>query len=74
MKKYVSYGAGPRASQYLALGAKVRALLDGRFTPSIEDIRSLAVPVLRHRIVLNFNAEAEGMTTLSLIDRLTKDA
>lgn len=74
VKKYVSYGAGPRASQYLALGAKVRALLDGRFTPSIEDIRSLAVPVLRHRIVLNFNAEAEGMTTLSLIDRLTKDA
>ena len=74
VKKYVSYGSGPRASQYLALGAKVRALLDGRFTPSIEDIRSLAVPVLRHRIVLNFNAEAEGMTTLSLIDRLTKDA
>lgn len=74
VKKYVSYGAGPRASQYLALGAKVRALLDGRFTPSIEDIRTLAVPVLRHRIVLNFNAEAEGMTTLSLIDRLTKDA
>jgi MoxR-like ATPase len=73
VKKYVSYGAGPRASQYLALGAKVRALLDGRFTPSIEDIRSLAVPVLRHRIVLNFNAEAEGMNTLSLIDRLTKD-
>ncbi|HEY6171483.1 MAG TPA: AAA family ATPase, partial [Candidatus Kapabacteria bacterium] len=74
VKKYVSYGAGPRASQYLALGAKVRALLDGRFTPSIEDIRALAVPVLRHRIVLNFNAEAEGMNTLSLIDRLTKDA
>lgn len=74
VKKYVSYGAGPRASQYLALGAKVRALLDGRFTPSIEDIRALAVPVLRHRIVLNFNAEAEGMTTVSLIDRLTKDA
>lgn len=74
VKKYVSYGAGPRASQYLALGAKVRALLDGRFTPSIDDIRSLAVPVLRHRIVLNFNAEAEGMNTLSLIDRLTNDA
>src|SRR5688572_19366288 len=55
VKKYVSYGAGPRESQYLALGAKVRALLDGRFTPSIEDIRGLAVPVLRHRIVLKFN-------------------
>lgn len=74
VKKYVSYGAGPRASQYLALGAKVRALLNGRFTPSIEDIRELAVPVLRHRIVLNFNAEAEGMNTISLIERLAKEA
>jgi MoxR-like ATPase len=74
VKKYVSYGAGPRASQYLALGAKVRALLGGRFTPSIEDIRELAVPVLRHRIVLNFNAEAEGMNTISLIERLAKEA
>jgi MoxR-like ATPase len=74
VKKYVSYGAGPRASQYLVLGSKVRALLDGRFTPSIEDIRALAVPVLRHRLVLNFNAEAEGLNAISLIERLVKEA
>ncbi len=74
VKKYVSYGAGPRASQNLVLGAKVRALLDGRFTPSIEDIRKLAVPVLRHRVVLNFNAEAEGLSAVDLIDRLIREA
>jgi MoxR-like ATPase len=74
VKKYVSYGAGPRASQYLVLGAKVRALLNGRYTPAQEDIRALAIPVLRHRIVMNFNAEAEAVTTISLIDRLTKEA
>jgi MoxR-like ATPase len=73
VKKYISYGAGPRASQYLVLGAKVRALLDGRFTPSIEDIRALAISVLRHRIVMNFNAEAEGVSTLDLIEKLTKE-
>ncbi len=74
VKKYVSYGAGPRASQYLVLGAKVRALLNGRYTPSQEDIRALAVPVLRHRVVMNFNAEAEGITTVQLIDRLVSEA
>ena len=73
VSKYVSYGAGPRASQYLVLGAKVRALLDGRYTPSIDDIRSLAIPVLRHRVITNFNAEAEGMNSLSLIERLIKE-
>jgi MoxR-like ATPase len=50
----------------------VRALLDGRYTPAIEDIQALAVPVLRHRIITNFNAEADGVTTLSLIERLMK--
>jgi MoxR-like ATPase len=74
IKKYVNYGAGPRASQYLALGAKVRSLLDGRFSPSIEDIRALAHPVLRHRIVPNFSAEAEGITSVSIIDRLIREA
>jgi MoxR-like ATPase len=74
VKKYVSYGAGPRASQNLVLGAKVRALLDGRFTPSIDDIRRLAVPVLRHRVVLNFNAEAEGLSAVDLIERLIREA
>ena len=73
VSKYVSYGAGPRASQYLVLGAKVRALLDGRYTPSIDDIRSLALPVLRHRIITNFNAEAEGLTTIEIIERLVKE-
>jgi MoxR-like ATPase len=74
VKKYVSYGAGPRASQYLVLGAKVRALLNGRFTPAQEDIRAMAIPVLRHRVVMNFNAEAEGITPISLIERLAKEA
>jgi MoxR-like ATPase len=71
--KYVSYGAGPRASQYLVLGAKVRAVLNGRFTPSIEDVRALALPVLRHRIITNFNAEAEGLSSVEMIERLVKE-
>lgn len=74
VKKYVSYGAGPRASQYLVLGAKVRALLDGRFTPAQEDLRALALPTLRHRIVMNFNAEAEGLTPIALVNNLVKEA
>jgi MoxR-like ATPase len=71
--KYVSYGAGPRASQYLVLGAKVRALLDGRYTPSIDDIKALALPVLRHRIITNFNAEAEGVGSVQIVERLVKE-
>jgi MoxR-like ATPase len=71
--KYVSYGAGPRASQYLVLGAKVRAILNGRYTPSIEDVRALALPVLRHRIITNFNAEAEGLSSVEMIERLIKE-
>ncbi len=70
ISKYVSYGAGPRASQYLILGAKVRSVLNGRYTPSIEDVRALALPVLRHRIITNFNAEAEGLTSVQMIERL----
>ncbi|HEY3874442.1 MAG TPA: MoxR family ATPase [Candidatus Kapabacteria bacterium] len=73
ISKYVSYGAGPRASQYLVLGAKVRAILQGRYTPSMEDVRALALPVLRHRIITNFNAEAEGLTSISMIERLVKE-
>src|ERR1051326_8995412 len=72
VSKYVSYGAGPRASQYLVLGAKVRAILDGRYTPSIDDIRALALPVLRHRIITNFNAEAEGLTSVEIVSELAK--
>ncbi len=73
ISKYVSYGAGPRASQYLVLGAKVRAVLNGRYTPSIEDVRALALPVLRHRIITNFNAEAEGLSSVEMIERLVKE-
>ncbi|HEV3446733.1 MAG TPA: AAA family ATPase, partial [Gemmataceae bacterium] len=60
IKMYVTWGAGPRASQYLVLGAKARAVLHGRYYVSCEDIRAVAAPVLRHRIITNFNAEAEG--------------
>ena len=67
---FLSYGAGPRASQYLILGAKARALLDGRVTPLAADVDALAIPVLRHRIVTNFNAEAEGVTPVNVIERL----
>jgi MoxR-like ATPase len=70
VQKYVSWGAGPRASQYLVLGAKARALLHGRAFVNAEDIRAVAAPVLRHRMVLNFNAEADGVTPDSLIRRL----
>ncbi|NQV73142.1 MoxR family ATPase [bacterium] len=70
VKEYLNYGAGPRASQYLILGAKATAALDGRLTPSIKDVNSIAVSVLRHRIVTNFNAEAEGINSVEIINRL----
>lgn len=61
VQQWVSWGAGPRASQYLVLGAKARAVLHGRFTPGLEDVRAVAPSVLRHRVVTNFTAEAEGV-------------
>ena len=67
---YVSWGAGPRASQYLVLGAKARAVLHGRYYASCEDVRAVAAPVLRHRIMTNFNAEAEGIKPDDIIARL----
>ena len=67
VRKYISYGAGPRASQYLIRGAKSRAAIQGRFTPGIEDIKAVATPVLRHRIVANFNAEAENISPAEII-------
>jgi MoxR-like ATPase len=73
IKDWVSWGAGPRASQYLVLGAKCRAILDGRPTPSVDDVRAVSRPVLRHRIVTSFNAEADGVGTLEVIDRLIAD-
>jgi MoxR-like ATPase len=70
IRDYVTWGAGPRASQYLVLGAKARAVLHGRFCAAADDVRAVALPVLRHRIVTNFNAEAEGIKTDHLIRRL----
>jgi hypothetical protein len=63
----VSFGAGPRASQYLVLGAKARAALQGRPSASVEDVRALAVPVLAHRVVTNFHAEASGVRAADLV-------
>jgi MoxR-like ATPase len=73
VKDWITWGAGPRASQYLILGAKTRAVLDGRPTPDISDVRAVAKPVLRHRLVTNFNAEAEGINALQIIDRLVDE-
>ena len=70
VRDWVNWGAGPRASQYLILGAKARAIMHGRFAASVEDVRALAPSVLRHRILTNFNAEAEGMTSLDIVRRL----
>ena len=70
IKDWVNWGAGPRASQYLVLGAKARAIMYGRYHVSYEDIRAVAKPVLRHRILTNFNAEADGTTSLDIIERL----
>ena len=70
VRSYVQWGAGPRASQYLILGAKARAVLQGRFHAGCEDVRAVAYPVLRHRILTNFNAEAEGIKTDDIIRRL----
>jgi MoxR-like ATPase len=70
VQKYVSWGAGPRASQFLILGAKARALLHGRAFVNVDDVRAVALPVLRHRLVLNFNAEADGVTPDDLVRRL----
>ena len=70
VRDWVNWGAGPRASQYLILGAKARAIMHGRFAASAEDVKALAPSVLRHRILTNFNAEAEGMTSLDIVQRL----
>jgi MoxR-like ATPase len=73
VKNYVEWGAGPRASQYLILGAKARTILQGRYAVSIEDIQALAPSVLRHRIVPNFKAQGEGIASLDIINRLLAD-
>ncbi|MFP4367997.1 MAG: AAA family ATPase [Candidatus Kapaibacterium sp.] len=73
IRDYLSYGAGPRASQYLILGAKSKAAIEGRFSPDMEDIRAAALPVLRHRIVTSFNAEAENISPNDIVDMLLKE-
>ncbi|MCE9582130.1 MAG: MoxR family ATPase, partial [Planctomycetes bacterium] len=70
VRQWVSWGAGPRASQYLIIGAKARAILKGRFYVSTDDIRAVAHPVLRHRVLCNFAAEAEGVTSDKIVDKL----
>jgi MoxR-like ATPase len=72
VKDYLSWGAGPRAGQYLILGAKARAVLDGRFHVTTDDIKAVAQPVLRHRLVTNFQANSEGISTDDVIDQLIK--
>jgi MoxR-like ATPase len=72
VKNWVTWGAGPRASQYLVLGAKTRAVLAGRFAPGIDDVRAVAPMVLRHRVVTNFNAEAEGVKGDRIVADLLK--
>ena len=70
---WIEWGAGPRASQYLVLGAKAKAVLDGRPAPEIDDIKAMARPVLRHRLITNFNAEAEGLNTDDILSILLED-
>lgn len=70
--KYLSWGAGPRASQYLVIGAKCNAMINGKYSPDIEDVKSVAAAILRHRIVRNYKAEAEGVSMDTIIAELLK--
>ncbi len=70
IKKWMAWGAGPRASQYLILGGKARAILHGRYAVTCEDVRALALPVLKHRLIVNFRAEAEGTSSSQIISNL----
>ena len=68
--KYLSWGAGPRSSQYLIIGAKANALMSGKYSPDIEDVKKVAVPVLRHRLVRNYTAQAEGISIEAIIEKM----
>ena len=70
--KYLEWGAGPRASQYLVVAAKTHAVLTGKYSPDIEDVKAIATPVLRHRIVRNYKAEAEGFSNEDIINEFLK--
>ncbi|MFW5768250.1 MAG: AAA family ATPase, partial [Bacteroidota bacterium] len=72
-EKYIQWGAGPRASQYLVIGAKAHAILHGKYSPDIEDVKAVAKIILRHRIIKNYKAEAERLTTEEIIDAYLKD-
>ncbi|NOX18353.1 MAG: MoxR family ATPase [Chlorobi bacterium] len=71
VKELISWGAGPRASQYLTLAAKTRAALEGRFTPNIDDVKKSLLPVLRHRVIPSFNAEADGIDSVAIINMIS---
>ena len=71
--EYLTWGAGPRASQYLVIGAKCHAAIHGKYSPDIEDVRKVAVAILRHRIVRNYKAEAAGISIVNIIDEFLKE-
>ena len=73
VRELVDWGAGPRAGQFLIMGGKALAAMEGRFSVAIEDVQKIAIPVLRHRISTNFQAQAEGMTNEDLIGRLVRE-
>lgn len=73
IKQWITWGAGPRASQYMILAAKSRAVIQGRFTPNIDDVKAAMLPVLRHRIITNFSAEAEGISAVDVIKKLAEE-
>ena len=73
VKDWVEWGAGPRASQHLILAAKAKAIMDGRYVASVEDIKSVIRPILKHRIITNFKAQAESVTSLEVIDHVLKE-
>lgn len=73
IKQWITWGAGPRASQYMILAAKSRAVIQGRFTPNIDDVKAAMLPVLRHRIITNFSAEAEGISAIDIIKKLAEE-
>jgi MoxR-like ATPase len=74
VRHYVAFGAGPRASQALILGAKARAVLNGRYAAEVEDVRALVAPIMRHRIVMNFRGEAEGVAPSRVLDAIVKSS
>jgi MoxR-like ATPase len=73
IREWTEWGAGPRASQYLILAAKARSIMDQRYVASVEDVQAVVPSILRHRIITNFKAQAEGITSLQIIERLLQE-